>query len=64
MERTGAYWSAKKSKGKVLLHEMGREMNVGGKRYSKRDGGTYSTVMGLRLFLHMEWRFLVFESER
>jgi hypothetical protein len=65
MEKTGVSWSAKKSRGKVsLLKMMGKEESMGDERYCKRGNGTFSTVMGLRLFLHMEWRFLVFESER
>jgi hypothetical protein len=51
-------WSAKKSRGRVSLHEMmGKEKDMGDGRDSQRDEGTFSTVMGLRLFLHMEWRF-------
>jgi hypothetical protein len=63
MEKIGAYWSARRSKGRVSLHEMmGREKGIGEKRFSKRDQGTRSTVMGLRLFVHMERRFLVLNS--
>jgi hypothetical protein len=61
MEKTGAYWSAKKSRGKVLLHEMmGKEKGMGGKRCSKRNEGTCSTVMGLRFFLAYGMAFFAF----
>jgi hypothetical protein len=65
MEKTGAYWLAKRSRGRVLLLEMvGKEKEgVGGKRYSQRDEDTCSTVMGLRFFLHMGWCFFAFDSE-
>jgi hypothetical protein len=59
MKKTRVSWSARKSKGRVLsLEMMSKEKDMGDELYSKREGGTYSTVMGLRLFLHMERRFL------
>jgi hypothetical protein len=64
MEKTGVYWLAKKLRGRVLLLViMGTGKGVGGKRYSKWNGGTCGTVMGLRFFLAMEWCFSFFDSE-
>jgi hypothetical protein len=61
MEKTGVYWLAKKLRGRVLLLEiMGKGKGVGGKRYSKWNGGTCGTVMGLRFFLAYGMVFFVF----